>query len=53
MPTHKKLFDERLKALHNFQNAVRTGAFPFKEQTINMREGEEEKLSEALAKIGR
>lgn len=50
-PIHRQLYEARVKALSAFQSEVSAGAFPYAEQTIQMRDGEPAKLEEALDKI--
>jgi 3-methyl-2-oxobutanoate hydroxymethyltransferase len=50
-PLHRQLHTERVTALKEFQSEVHARAFPYPAQSISMREGELEKLHEALKKV--
>jgi len=50
-PLHRRLHTERVAALKEFQSEVRGRAFPYPDQSISMREGELDKLHEALEKV--
>lgn len=47
---HKQMYTERVSALQEFNAEVHSKAFPYPAQAIQMREGEPEKLREALDK---
>ena len=47
---HREMYAERVAALQEFNSEVHGKAFPYQAQTIRMRDGEEEKLLEALDK---
>ena len=48
---HKQMYQERVAALQEFQSEVKAKKFPYKAQAISMRQGELEKLHEALDKL--
>ncbi|MBE1284940.1 MAG: hydroxymethyltransferase [Rhodobacteraceae bacterium] len=48
---HKQIYEERVAALQSFHSEVRAKAFPYPAQSISMRDGELEKLHEALDKL--
>ena len=50
-PLHRQLYNERVAALKEFHAESSTKKFPYPEQSISMRSGEEEKLSEMLDKV--
>jgi len=50
-PLHEQIYAERVAALKEFHAETRAKNFPYKAQTITMRDGEEEKLLEALDKV--
>lgn len=47
---HREMFAERVAALAEFKSEVHDKAFPYPAQSISMRDGELEKLKEALDK---
>jgi 3-methyl-2-oxobutanoate hydroxymethyltransferase len=47
----RQLHTERVAALKEFQSEVHAKAFPYQAQSISMREGELDKLHEALEKV--
>ena len=50
-PLHRQLYNERVAALKEFHAESSSKKFPYPEQSISMRSGEEEKLSEMLDKV--
>ena len=50
-PLHRQLYNERVAALKEFHAESSSKNFPYPEQSISMRSGEEEKLSEMLDKV--
>ncbi len=50
-PLHRQLYNERVAALKEFHAESSSKKFPYPEQSISMRSGEEEKLSEILDKV--
>lgn len=50
-PLHAQLYRERVAALSEFHQETRALKFPYREQSTFMREGEAEKLAEALDKL--
>lgn len=48
---HTQMYNERVAALQAFQSEVTSRAFPYAAQTVKLRDGEMEKLQEALDKV--